>query len=281
MRALIEPGTVAVLAQKELREAWRTRWFVLFTGAFCLVALGLAWLGVLGVSGSGFAGFGRTAASLLNLVLLIVPLMGLMLGAGAIAGERERGGLLYLLAQPLEPHEVVLGKFLGLSTAVTASVMLGFGLAGLVLASRGGSKQVTAFVAFLGLSAVIAMVAVSLGLLISTLASKASVAVGSCLFLWLILVLIGDLGLMGTAVALRFDAGALLLGALLNPLQVFKMAALLAIRGGLEILGPAGLYALREHGERLRFLLPLLLLLWVLLPLVASMLLLKRRGGLP
>jgi len=35
----------------------------------------------------GFAGFGRTAASLINLVLLIVPLMALTIGAQSLSGE--------------------------------------------------------------------------------------------------------------------------------------------------------------------------------------------------
>lgn len=271
--------SVSILAQKELREAWRNRWFLFFAGAFGLVALGLSWLGVQGVGGSSFAGFGRTAASLLNLVVLIVPLMGLILGANAIAGEREKGSLLYLLSQPLEPREVVAGKFLGLSAAVIASVLLGFGLAGLVLAARGTTGQLGAYVAFLAMSALVAMASVALGLLISTLAPRLAVASGVALFAWLVLVLLGDLGLMGTALALHFGARELLVGALLNPLQVFKMAALLHLRGGLEGLGPAGLYALREYGEGLRLLLPALLGLWVVVPLAAAMALLQKRGG--
>ena len=111
----LEAHVLYTLTLKELRDAWRNRWFLLYTGAFCALALGMSWLSLAGAAGSGFAGLGRTAASLVHLVLLIVPLMGLTLGAGALAGERERGSLILLLAQPVVALEVVLGKFLGLA----------------------------------------------------------------------------------------------------------------------------------------------------------------------
>ena len=82
---------VATLLQKELRDSLRNRWFVLYTVAFTVLALGLSFLALSGAGVVGFAGFGRTAASLINLVLLIVPLMALTVGAQSLAAERERG----------------------------------------------------------------------------------------------------------------------------------------------------------------------------------------------
>jgi Cu-processing system permease protein len=270
---------LALIALKEMKEAWSNRWFLLFSGAFAVLALGLSWLSVTGVAGAAFAGFGRTAASLVHLVILVVPLMGLILGATAVAAERERGSLIYLLCQPIEPRELVVGKFLGMSGAALAALAAGFGLAALALSARGIAGSPSAYLAFLGLAGLLAMASVSVGLLISTLSSKVSLATGVGLFVWLTLVFLGDLGLMGTSVALRLEARDLLVAALLNPLQVFKMASLLAIRGGLEVLGPAGLFAVRTVGSRLVPLLVAVLLLWVLVPLTAAAVVLERRGG--
>jgi Cu-processing system permease protein len=270
---------LALIALKEMKEAWSNRWFLLFSGAFAVLALGLSWLSVTGVAGAAFAGFGRTAASLVHLVILVVPLMGLILGATAVAAERERGSLIYLLCQPIEPRELVVGKFLGMSGAALAALAAGFGLAALALSARGIAGSPSAYLAFLGLAGLLAMASVSVGLLISTLSSKVSLATGVGLFVWLTLVFLGDLGLMGTSVALRLEARDLLVAALLNPLQVFKMASLLAIRGGLEVLGPAGLFAVRTVGSGLVPLLVAVLLLWVLVPLTAAAVVLERRGG--
>lgn len=71
---------------------------------------------------------------------------------------------------------------------------------------------------------------------------------------------------MGTAMALRVPIANLFLMSLSNPLQVFKMMAILDIQSTLDILGPAGLYAMRKYGDNLYTLLSGVLMLWILLP---------------
>ena len=112
------------------------------------------------------------------------------------------------------------------------------------------------------------------------LARRSATAIALALFLWLLLVFGGDLGLMGSALVLRIDIQTLFALALLNPLQVFKMAAILAIRGSLEVLGPAGLYALRAYGDRLSLLFLVILLAWAILPLAFTYLIFRQRGAL-
>lgn len=196
----------------------------------------------------------------------------------SVAGERDRGALLYLLAQPVTPLEVLAGKFLGLGAALAGSLAVGFGLSGLVVAWRAGVVQLGSYVALVALAWGLAAVSLALGLLVSVLSRRASTAVGVALFLWLLLVFLGDLGVMGTAIVLRLRVGHLLLLALLNPLQVFKVAAILAVRGSLEVLGPAGLYAVRAYGARLMPLLVLVLAAWTVFPLSSVYLVVHRRG---
>jgi Cu-processing system permease protein len=104
--------------------------------------------------------------------------------------------------------------------------------------------------------------------------------VGLALFLWLLLVFFGDLGLLGTALVLQLDVDQLFASALLNPLQIFKMAAILDMRSSLDVLGPAGIYALRTYGTRLMPLLLTILLAWAILPLTFTYLVFRRRGVL-
>jgi Cu-processing system permease protein len=277
---MVDFGNILTLTQKEIRDARSNRWFILFAVAFAGLALALAWLALSGVGTYGLAGFGRTGASLINLVLLIIPLMGLTLGALSLSGERERGTLLYLLTQPVSQAEVLLGKFFGLAVAILAALVLGFGLSGLLIAWQGGVTQATDFLGLVLLAFALALVSLSLGFLISSAVSKSATAIGLALFLWLVLVFFGDLGLMGTAIVLRLGVGELFTMALLNPLQLFKMAAILAIRGNLEVLGPAGIYALRTYGAQLMPMLLAILLGWTILPLGATYLILRRRGVL-
>jgi Cu-processing system permease protein len=273
---ILHLGAIGAIAAKEIRESLRNRWFVLYTAAFAILSISLAALSMAGTGTYGLAGFGRTAASLVNLVLLIVPLMGLTAGAGAIAGERERGTLAYLLAQPINRLEFLAGKFLGLAAALLASLAIGFGLSAICLGLRGGGDA-AGFAGLVGMAAILALSMLSLGFCISALFRKASAATGVAIFLWLGLVFLGDLGVMGSAVAFKLEPDQLLAISLANPLQVFKLAALGSIHASLDVLGPAGLYAMRQFGDRLGLLLGGLLAAWVAWPLLVTALLLHLR----
>lgn len=277
---MLDIGNIITLAQKELRDARRNRWFLLYAVAFAGLSLTLSALALSGVGTYGLAGFGRTGASLINLVLLIVPLMGLTLGAMSLSSERERGTLLYLLTQPVTQVELLLGKFFGLALAVLAALVLGFGLSGILIAWQGGVTQAGEYIALVLLAFALALATLSLGILISAAMGKSATAVGVALFLWLVLVFFGDLGLMGTAIVLRLEISQLFTLAMLNPLQLFKMVAILAIRSNLEVLGPAGIYAVRTYGERLAPLLLFILSAWSVIPLLVTYLVFRRRGVL-
>ena len=142
--------TIATLADYELRSSLRNRWFLLYALAFALLAVALSGLSLTGAGMFGFAGFGRTAASLINLVLLIVPLMGLTIGAQSLASEREKGTLAYLLAQPVSRAEVLWGKFVGLGMALLAALLLVFGLSAAMIGWQGGIVEVWQYVALVG-----------------------------------------------------------------------------------------------------------------------------------
>ena len=273
----ISPRTVLLLARKELRDSLRNRWFVTYTAAFAVLAIGLAYLSRVGTAMSGFAGFGATAASLVNLVLLIVPLMGLTIGAAAIAPERERGTLAYLLAQPINRAELFLAKYLGLSAALVGSLAIGFGVSAFALARGSDPRQIRLFLTLAGLAAVLGLGMLSLGMLISVLARRSAAATGTAIMAWLVIVFVGDLGLMGSAILFRLRASSLLLASIVSPAQCFKIAVIGSYDPTLDVLGPAGLYASNTFGHALVGVLVACLAAWVIVPLTAALALFTRR----
>ena len=54
--------TIWTMAQKEMRDALRNRWFLLYTLAFVGLSLAFSSMALAGAGIAGFAGFGRTAA---------------------------------------------------------------------------------------------------------------------------------------------------------------------------------------------------------------------------
>ncbi len=271
-------GAVWLIAQKELRDAVRNRWFLLYTLVFGGLVLALSMLSRPDVEFTQLAEYNRTVTGLVNLVLLFVPLMALTFGASSISGDRETGALKYLLAQPIDRGEVLIGKFLGLALAQLSTLLLGFGVAGVVLSTRGGSEGLDGYVVMTVTACMLSLAMLSVGFLISALAHKTSTALGAALFLWLLLVFIGDLGLIGAAIVTHMPTQTTLLLAMINPLQLFKMASIFSALSSLEVLGPAGLYASDTFGGMFMPLLLAGLLLWILLPLGLAQFLFIRQG---
>jgi Cu-processing system permease protein len=269
---------IIAFARRELRDAVASRWFILYTVAFAVLAVGVSFMSLAGTGSSGFAGFSRTAAGLLNLVMLIVPLMAITAGAGAIAGERERGTLLYLLAQPVGRTEVLLGKFLGLAVAIVSSICLGFGFSAAALAWRTGGVGAGAFLALVGLACLLGVVMLAVGLCISAVSRKTGVATGVGLFVWLTLVFLSDLGVMASAIIFKLRVQEVFGLAVLNPLQAFKMAVVHAMNASLDVLGPVGAYASHQWGSNLVWMLPAVLVAWGGVALVVAALLFSRRS---
>lgn len=259
-----------VIARKELRDAIRRRWFWMFSAAFAGLAALLANLALPGGVGAGASGFTRSASSLVTLVQLIVPLMGLVLGAQALSSERERGTLRFLLAHPVSRAEVLAGTFAGLMLALIGTVALGFGAAGVVTAIRGGAADAGIFLRVAALSALLAVTMLAVGLAIGAWARRPTTAIGTAVFAWLVFAFLGDLGLMGTAVFTGMPVSMLFTATAFNPVEAFRLATLAGFPGSLDVLGPSGTYAVDRYGGAVAPLLTVVLACWAILAATAA-----------
>lgn len=268
---------VFVVLAKEIRDASRNRWFLVISLLFAALAVTLSLFGLSGLGTFGISGFGRTAASLLNLVLIIVPLLGLLLGSISIAGEREQGTLLTLLAQPVTANEVFLGKYLGGAFALASSVLLGFGASGLVIARYSGPDQIGDYLVLVGFTVLLGLAFLSIGFCVSLFTRRHATAMGMAIFFWFAFLFLSDLGLMGTAMALKLSPANLFWLVAANPAQAFKLAVLGHLGKGLETFGASGLYASEIFGDWLWMGLGAAMMAWVLLPLAAAFLYFRAR----
>ncbi len=267
-------SVITAVALRELRESLRNRWLWLFAAGFAVLALALSRVSLASAGYSGLGGFGRTAASLVNALLLFVPLMGLTIGAGLIAADRERGTLNQLLAQPVSRGEVFAGKALGGTLALGVSLALGFGLAALALSGIGGDPE--SFLLLAGFTLLLAIALLGIGLVVSAAARRASTASAAALLIWLAVVFLSDLGLVGATIAARPSPGVLLALLLANPVQVFKVAAVYSLRSSLDALGPVGQFAMHRFGDGLPLLFFGLLAAWIGVSFLAAFLLFRR-----
>lgn len=243
----MRPSVVALVAAREVREAARSRWFLLAAACFLVLSLGVSWLGLAGAQRSGLAGFDRTTASLLNLAFLFVPLVTLSLGGLGIAGELEDGSLALILAQPVTRLEVFAGKYLGLLATVAAAIALGFGTTGVIVGTVAGGEA-RAFAALVGLSLLLAAATLGVGTLLSVALGSRTRVVGAAFSAWLVMVYVSDLGTIGLTIARNLQPGQVFVLALLNPVQQARVLGTLALSDRLDVLGPVAIFGLDRFG---------------------------------
>lgn len=259
-----------VILRKEIRDAVQGRWLLFFATAFAALALTLALVDQQ-AGAAGSQGFNRTTAGLINLCLLVVPLLALILGAGAIAGERERGTLLGLLSQPISAGELLLGKFFGLLFSTWMALAFGFGAAALLVSAFNPLTDAGYYLLFIVLSAALAAAMLSVGILISVISNSRVKALSIAVAVWFVFVLFYDLGAIALALAVSSSGKSLLLTVLLNPVEAVRILAILRLEPDARILGPLGSYMSNELGTGLSAgMLLTSLAAWVALPLTLA-----------
>ncbi|MEK7347879.1 MAG: ABC transporter permease [Candidatus Eisenbacteria bacterium] len=268
---------IRIVAAEEYRRALETRWLFAFTALFALLVLGLSYFGLAQSREVGFQGFSRVTLSLMNLVLFLVPLTGLVVGVGSVAGGGD--ALPLLLAQPVSRGEVLIGKYLGLCAALTVAQALGFGGGGVVVAFQAGSDQIAGFAALTALSFLLGCLSLSAALCIASLFPDRLRALSMALFLWLLMVVLYDLAVLGTTAILRgLPLQAVLIPALLvNPVDLVRILITIAVGSG-ALFGPTSAVLVQFFGGTGGALLALGVLgIETVVPLIVALRIFRRR----
>jgi Cu-processing system permease protein len=194
---------------------------VVFT-AFALV---IAYFGAAQQGAVGLRGIDVTIASLVSLVIYLVPLIALMLGYDAVVAERERGSLDLLLSLPITRFELLIGKFAGLACALGVATFAGFGLAGVLLFHQLGAGALYHFGGFMVSAFLLGLCFLSLAVMVSVLAHDRVRASGAAIALWFFYVLVYDLLLLGILVVTegRFSLNFFPALLMLNPADIFRI----------------------------------------------------------
>lgn len=173
--------TIVIIAKKEFLANIRNNWLLFASTLFALLATVVS---ALGSFGQGWQDFRHTIYQVLPLMQPLLPLLGLLLGYGAITGEIERGSMNALLALPTSRTEIVLGKFLGLSAVLSSAMILGFGCAGLLIALNVAELNLAYYGVFIAASMLTGIVFVGVSILLSVFFVQRTTAIGGAIFFW-------------------------------------------------------------------------------------------------
>jgi len=194
---------ILAAAATEARIALRNRWVAIAVAMMAVFSMVLSATGSAPTGALGADRLSVTVASLTSLAVYLVPLVALLMAFDAVAGEVERGTLPLVLTYPVSRSELILGKFLAHLAILALAVTVGYGIAaaaalwtdpraqaGLPALLRLGWTSLLLGATFLGV-----------GYALSALARRPGAAAGLAIGLWLVLVVLYDLGLLAAVVA--------------------------------------------------------------------------------
>lgn len=274
----MDTNAVITIARQELVINIRNRWTLVFAGVFGVLVLAISYFGLVTAGSVGFEGFARTSGSLLNIVLYIVPLVALTMGTLSFTSEKTASELLF--SQPITRAEILVGKFLGLFASIFVATLIGFGLAGVIIAAKAGNEGALRYPAFVGFSLMLALIFLSLSAFISAVCRRQSKAFGVALAVWFFFVLFYDLLVIGFTFLLKErTANIFIFGSLFgNPVDMVRIGSLMTLNGK-DIFGAGGAALLKFlGGESLSIVvLVTMLFLWTIAPLFCAERLLRRQ----
>ncbi len=262
----MEIGQIATIAGKEFWDRIRNRWVLAVALVFTAFALVIAYFGAAQQGAVGFRSIDLTIASLVSLVIYLIPLIALVLGFDAIVGERERGSLDLLLSMPITRLELLLGKYFGLAAALTFSTVAGFGLVAIVLSTRLDLNALFHYFGFMLSSVLLGCAFLSLAVMLSVFAADRTRASGLAIATWFFFVLVFDLLLLGTLVVTGGQWGGEILPYLLlaNPADVFRILNIFSLDDVRTLYGLATVFPSTLADP---WLLGLVMLAWIVVPL--------------
>lgn len=162
----------------------RSRWLTAFAVLFAVLGVFLSYWNETLFANTASQGLTRQSMLLLNMMLQLVPLMGLLLSSLSLSGERNDGMTQLLRTYPLTEKQYVSGKFFGLFFALLAAVLTGVFVSyvGSALLGQGGNMGSAA--ALLLMSIPLLGAFSSIGLWVGSRAKSRLHAVAGSLLLW-------------------------------------------------------------------------------------------------
>lgn len=197
---------ILAISTIEAKIVLRNRWVLIATVLMILFAFALTFAGAAPTGSLGVDLLTVSVASMVTLSVYLAPLLALLMSFDAVAGEIERGGLALLLTYPVSRGEILLGKFLAHLCALIFAIAVGFGVAGLAAGLLGGAgaESIAALIRLIWTSTLLGATFLALGYTVSALARNPGAAAGLAAGLWLVFVVLYDLGVVG---ALVYDDG--------------------------------------------------------------------------
>jgi Cu-processing system permease protein len=260
-------STAGKVVRFQLHDLLRNRWLLGYTVVLLGLTSALLWLG---------GGGERAIVSLLDVVLILVPLASVMFGTLYLYNAREFIEL--LLAQPVGRPAMFAGLYAGLTVPLVGGFGLGIGLP-LLVSSATVSIPARALIMLLATGILLTLIFTAIAFLLALRFEDRARGLGAALAVWLAFAVLYD-GLVLLVVLAFGDyplESPLLALTVLNPVDLGRVLLLLQFDIA-ALMGYTGAVFQRFFGDTLGMATATAaLLIWVLIPLTIGLRWFRRR----
>jgi len=233
-----------LIAYLDLKESIRANWFIIYSLVFGgLIAIFF----IAGITESqvmGFSGLSRLLLMYIQVTVIILPIFILVTTVRSISGDRDSHILEYMLSFPISLGQYYWGKVLGRFITVFLPVFFAMVLAVIYGIFKGASVPWGIFFLYSGLIFAMSSAFLGIAFFISSIVKSSEMALGISFFVWIFLLAFIDIALIGLMLQNRIDDGIIISVALINPLEVFRVAAISLFDPELTVMGPVAFYIL-------------------------------------
>lgn len=236
----------------------RSRWSYIYFLFYLILALVLLFLN---------NDLSKAVITLMNVIIVLVPLIGTIFGVMYYYNSREFTEL--LLSQPIKRDSIFLGQFLGVAISLSLSLLLGIGIP-FILYGLFHSSAIWDFSLLLITGVFLSFIFVALAFNISLSNENKIKGFGYAVLMWLFLAVIYDgIFLMSLMFFEEYPIDKLsLIGTMLNPIDLSRTLILLKLDIS-ALLGYTGAVFKQFFGTNLGLYISIgLLFLWTLLPIL-------------
>ncbi|MDR9854161.1 ABC transporter permease [Paenibacillus sp. VCA1] len=223
------------LAKREIRLGFRNPWSYSFLILFSVFGLCL-----LGINAQNYVqGYSGVTASMLSLILYLLPLMTLFIGAFSLTSEKEDGSWQLLSAYPLGTLAFVAGKYAGLLVVLLTVTSFGYGLMGMLGGMIGANLDFNTYGLFFIFSCLLVLLFLGLAMLVGSLSKNRWHALTISVSVWFFAVIGWQAFLLSFLNLLPYlwIKPLLVTSTFLNPAELVRIFVVVRLGGG-SILGP-------------------------------------------
>jgi len=238
-----------LIALLDLKESIRAKWFLVYSLVFGgLIALFF----IAGVTESqvmGFSGLSRLLLMYIQITIIILPIFILITTVRSISGDRDSHVLEYMLSFPISLKEYYWGKVIGRFITVYLPVIFAMVIAIVYGAFKGADIPWEIFFLYTGLLFALSSAFLGIAFFISSFVKSSEVALGIAFFVWIFLLAFIDIALISLMMQQRFNEELIIGIALMNPMEIFRVAAISLFDPELTVMGPVAFYILDTFSQ--------------------------------